>query len=801
MLKSRKILPMLLLLMMMFHHMEAQAGSIPKPSVSKSIITPIYHIASYENVYSKSYEDGFNYSDAFFIDEATIENPGLSIASAYLAAQAYQEDSIRRTLIWNLGFEELEASYPTATKDYPHTIGYFIAKKRIRIDEKEFTLYAVCVRGTPGSPEWTSNFSIGQSGDKHVGFHSASGIVLNAITKLVDTPIENTMIWIMGHSRGAAIANEVAGDLCRYDFLAHPQRIYAYTYATPNGVTNPVNNNNIRNYVNLADFVTRVPLSTQWGYSKNGVIIELPNQGKVESDMKHYFNRASGHKYIGLAKWQTDIVIAQMESYAPTINDYNNPRVESVVPSSMNGIISQADFGGKHNPKAFFDALALLLGGDARAGSIGIISEVVNSRFAASIFATFVGLDVVGVVVALTKMDYHNPVWELAPIKHAHSKEAYIGYMHSMYDVASLNQVILIKEKIADKSICISEPTTVQQASATLPIISSTPNSTDENEPILQVTTKEQWPDGTLSGRVDYVSEHRATRVGVHWGETRDTLTLYDFDDLGSEANAETIEFFYSPDRIAGRGGYFQAFADVDGKRYYGEIQEARKIEPHIMITTNPFDLFEKNLTARVNFGRDAVVTEVGMYWGTSKNELTLVGADTIFPGTLTEQYLDFYYSAESPPAELFYYRAYAVINGEQHWGEIMEGKRNDAKPIPDAIHSATTKDINEQYLGTYYASEYSYITLMPNGEYVRFFTIYANMTSKASGTYVIDHGSLLMTEGAIDADFNLYYNTYTSSISDDEIVWDSSNSFDYSQARVFMRSEMSLPAKTSSNP
>ena len=329
-------------------------------------------------------------------------------------------------------------------------------------------------------------------------------------------------------------------------------------------------------------------------------------------------------------------------------------------------------------------------------------------------------------------------------------------------------------------------------------------DSTVEKEPQVFVTTMEQALNGAFTGRLDYDSQYVA-RVGVLWGATANDLQVFGYDDLLS-GHENPCVFYYPIDQLHSNSGYYQAFAEVNGKRYYGAIQEVRKIEssktePDVKITTHPFDLFEKNLTARVDFAGDAIITEVGMYWGTSKDDLRLVGADTISPGTLTEQYIDFYCSAESPPAELFYFRAYTVIDGKQYWGETMEGKINGAEQVLDTTPPETTKDITEQYWGTYYASEYSYITLMPNGEYVRFFTIYANMTSKASGTYVIDHGSLLMTEGAIDADFNLYYNTYTSSISDDEIVWDSSNSFDYSQARVFRRSEMSLPAKTSSNP
>lgn len=399
-------------------------------AASPAIIEPIRIQASYQNVYGKQTNGSFYYSDAFLLEDASNDNPALSIASAYLAAQTYQKDSIRSTL-QELGYEELEAHYPTATKRTTHTIGYYIARKKVVLRNQEYAIYAVCVRGTPSSYEWLSNFAIGQ-GTEHTGFHSATTQVMEALFHHIDTPDENNILWITGHSRGAAVANEVAGNLCDMDLFAAQERIHAYTYATPN-VSKAVHSyTNIKNYVNLADFVTRVPLHTQWGYGRYGVDIELDNGGSIEEAMKRYFRNAAGRNYQGLSKWQTDFVVKQAESFAPTVDDYYHPRTD------LAGIY--------HDPEAFFNAVASLLMGDVPEGLGGIAGALPGSSFAASILATFIGLDVAGVIKAVAEKDYHNEMWLLAPVQHAHSKESYIGYMHSMYD-AAVDQMVREAQK------------------------------------------------------------------------------------------------------------------------------------------------------------------------------------------------------------------------------------------------------------------------------------------------------------------------------------------------------------------
>ena len=507
--------------------------------------------ASYEDVNGQiSFDNPYLFSDLVFAKRTTQPNPYLAIASAYLAAASYQKLWIDDALE-KLRFDIIDSYFPPATKQDLGMIAYTIGHKIIFVEGVPKDLYIVCIRGTAKNFEWVSNFEIGENKTEHAGFAAARDTVLAALNKVVTTTTESNIFWITGHSRGAAVANLLAATLYEQGRLATPDNIHAYTYATPNVSKLYDKYPNIYNYVNQADFVTRLPLHTKWGYGRHGIDIILPNDGKIEKAMKEYFKKTTNHGYGGFSKWHTDSIVRTVESYAPSVRAYYDTRW---------------DLLGWHSPSSFFTGgVASILMGDIDMDVLG--SNLADSALARYITYELFAFQATGKTKSFLTNNLHGNAFDLMPFAHAHSKESYIGYMHALYDDIALN---IPFQSVPPTAIGTERPADSPTPSPTLIHLP------DESEPILQVTTKEQWPDGTLSGRIDYVSKHRATKVGVQWGETRETLALYDFDDLETEANDPAIEFFYSSERIAGRGGYFQAFADVDGARYYGEIRETK---------------------------------------------------------------------------------------------------------------------------------------------------------------------------------------------------------------------------------
>ena len=143
------------------------------------------------------------------------------------------------------------------------------------------TLVTAFLRGGGYGSEWVSNFNLTEDAmaqGYHQGFNAAADKVLAQLTETLAQIPGPVKVWITSYSRGAAVANLLAGKLDDYalttDRLA-PEDIFAYTFATPCTVL-PVRDptaeryGNLFNIVNPGDIVTMVP-PTAWGYGRYGV--------------------------------------------------------------------------------------------------------------------------------------------------------------------------------------------------------------------------------------------------------------------------------------------------------------------------------------------------------------------------------------------------------------------------------------------------------------------------------------------------------------------------------------------------
>jgi hypothetical protein len=145
------------------------------------------------------------------------------------------------------------------------------------------------IRGTNGTnAEWSSNFDVGAdttdytnatgshpqwtNKDNHKGFDVTANRILDKVNNYLSryqisdsTP---KSILIVGHSRGAAIAN-----LLGTHFENNPNYLsYTYTFAAPNTTTaeNTSSYKTIFNIVNDDDIIPALPLE-KWGFNKYGV--------------------------------------------------------------------------------------------------------------------------------------------------------------------------------------------------------------------------------------------------------------------------------------------------------------------------------------------------------------------------------------------------------------------------------------------------------------------------------------------------------------------------------------------------
>ena len=240
-------------------------------------------------------DDYFYYSDKMILSKIGETQPSgeIALASVGLAVGAYDKDIIRSALSI-MEFTELYTSdyYDTlSTHDNNDVVAYTVYEKYVDYNGETFRIVIVPIRGTPQTCEWYSDFNIG-SGSQHAGFYAAAGTVLDNLYSLLSNSSDNadhTVIWTMGHSRGAAVANIVAGEISTssaWQSITSSDYVFGYTFACP-AVSKTANQtlHNIFNYNNGGDVVPTLPLA-EWGFARFGQTITLP-----ESDYNNFCQR------------------------------------------------------------------------------------------------------------------------------------------------------------------------------------------------------------------------------------------------------------------------------------------------------------------------------------------------------------------------------------------------------------------------------------------------------------------------------------------------------------------------------
>lgn len=190
-------------------------------------------------------------------------------------------------------------------------------------------LLAVFVRGTHGTEEWYSNFDIGNTDDwvkdtewetkaNHMGFDIAATRAKKEIDKYLADKLlnkDNTVIWLTGHSRGAAVSGIIATYL-----IADGYKVFSYNFATPNQVETSekkdVAVSGVFNIVNNDDLIPKLPLNNPWNFYKYGYTIPINFTKNMENKWHNrvtcWYNQAS--------QYTLDSVIDAFSKISPTRN-------------------------------------------------------------------------------------------------------------------------------------------------------------------------------------------------------------------------------------------------------------------------------------------------------------------------------------------------------------------------------------------------------------------------------------------------------------------------------------------------
>lgn len=238
----------------------------------------------------------FNMDYRWFFKDNTVYNADLSKTSLLLSSAVYNENSLSikdstgsssttgKTISSVLSYLGMKATKSVALKDKysdNHVSEVGLGYTTVEYNGQKKNVVAVVVRGTNGTiEEWSSNFDIGESAkyystadwitkNNHAGFDIAANRIMREVDSFVNAnglKTSDTIYWITGHSRGAAIANIIGAY-----YESSGKKTYTYTFAAPNTTlaTNTASYKSIFNIVNEDDLVPYMPMSA-WGYKRYG---------------------------------------------------------------------------------------------------------------------------------------------------------------------------------------------------------------------------------------------------------------------------------------------------------------------------------------------------------------------------------------------------------------------------------------------------------------------------------------------------------------------------------------------------
>ena len=241
--------------------------------------------------YTKKLEYTIDYNEQWFYSSPFEHTYNKAIFSLALTMASISDNSHTNSenilqMYKDLGFKEayIQINYPEPEDD---SVGSTIGLKNIKNDSGEvISLLAVTIRSGGYGKEWGGNFEVGYD-TNHQGFNKAANEVIARIKSFIKCHpasfTKNTVVWVTGFSRGAAIANLVASKLddgVINDALSsidvYPvtnETVFAYCFECPQNTVSAnakkSKYNNICNITIPIDMVPKVP-SDVWSFRRYG---------------------------------------------------------------------------------------------------------------------------------------------------------------------------------------------------------------------------------------------------------------------------------------------------------------------------------------------------------------------------------------------------------------------------------------------------------------------------------------------------------------------------------------------------
>lgn len=271
-----------------------------------------------------------------FTHPATESDRELILISANAAHKVYNEADIADYLV-SLGFPEDRIRQYDYDSPIAHSVGLTLAcREVVNSNGATVTLYAVIARGTAGTAEWFSNFDMGD-GDVAMGFDLAAHRVVDHFTNYITLypPLDGASfkLWLTGHSRGAAVANLIAG---QYVYLPQEQ-VYCVTFATPNVALQTSRATNILNFVIDGDVVTNVPF-TSWGFDRHGLTVHYTDATLPDTELIPAEDMQLLLSFLGSVSQDTYYEMTQEVLHSDAATARNDMTLEDMLALNIAGI-------------------------------------------------------------------------------------------------------------------------------------------------------------------------------------------------------------------------------------------------------------------------------------------------------------------------------------------------------------------------------------------------------------------------------------------------------------------------------
>lgn len=247
-----RVLSVFLVIMMVMTSLSFAAEAKPGPGQTYQV--------NYSSSWNKTMGQlTYYFMEDYFNKDSSVYNSHLATASMALtmAGALYKDDNIKAAL-HSLGCKDISTQeYGTSGEN---TVGIALGKKTLSNGK---TVIPVVLRGANYKNEWPENFKAGRTGDA-VGFANPASKVVSYVKKHAP---EGSIIWIMGYSRSAAIANLAAKCLSNY---YGRKNVFAYCFDGPKAAS-PADPSyeNIHCVKNAGDGITLV-LPEYMNFDTNG---------------------------------------------------------------------------------------------------------------------------------------------------------------------------------------------------------------------------------------------------------------------------------------------------------------------------------------------------------------------------------------------------------------------------------------------------------------------------------------------------------------------------------------------------